>query len=114
MSVFANITSPILRRFLNRVGLIRTSLERRAAELFRTRLAIRTPSVDLAVAKLSGGNQQKVMLSKWLNTNPSTLILDEPTRGADVGSKPERHPITAALAVEPIPTFATPSDIPAG
>ena len=61
-----------------------------------TRLAIRTPSVDLEVAKLSGGNQQKVMLSKWLNTDPSVLILDEPTRGVDVGSKAEVHAIIGA------------------
>ena len=66
-------------------------MERATAECFRQRLAIRTPSVDLAVAKLSGGNQQKVMLSKWLNTHPSVLILDEPTRGIDVGAKTEVH-----------------------
>jgi rhamnose transport system ATP-binding protein len=59
------------------------------AERFRQRLAIRTPSVSTAVAKLSGGNQQKVMLSKWLNANPRLLILDEPTRGIDVGAKAE-------------------------
>ncbi len=112
MSVFANITLPILRRFLNRVGLIRTSLERRAAESFRTRLAIRTPSVDLAVAKLSGGNQQKVMLSKWLNTNPSILILDEPTRGVDVGSKAEVHAIIGELAAEGIGVILISSDLP--
>src|SRR5271167_3187927 len=62
MSIFANITLPVLRRYLNRLGLVRTSLERRSAGGFRTRLAIRAPSVDMAVAKLSGGNQQKVML----------------------------------------------------
>ena len=74
-------------------------MERQTAEAFRTRLAIRTPSVDFEVAKLSGGNQQKVMLSKWLNTNPSVLILlDEPTRGVDVGSKAEVHAIIGQLA----------------
>jgi rhamnose transport system ATP-binding protein len=87
-------------------------LERRTAELFRTRLAIRTPSVDLAVAKLSGGNQQKVMLSKWLNTNPSILILDEPTRGVDVGSKAEVHAIIGELAVEGIGIIVISSDLP--
>ena len=112
MSIFANITLPILRRFLNRFGLIRTGLERRAAEGFRSRLAIRTPSVDLAVAKLSGGNQQKVMLSKWLNTNPAILILDEPTRGVDVGSKAEVHAIIGELAAEGIGVIVISSDLP--
>ena len=112
MSIFANITLPALRRFLDRFGLIRTSLERRAAESFRTRLAIRTPSVDLPVAKLSGGNQQKVMLSKWLNTNPAILILDEPTRGVDVGSKSEVHHIIDQLAGEGIGVIVISSDLP--
>jgi rhamnose transport system ATP-binding protein len=112
MSIFANVTLPSLRRFLNRFGLLNTALERRAAELFRARLAIRTPSVDVAVAKLSGGNQQKVMLSKWLNTNPSILILDEPTRGVDVGSKAEVHAIIDELAAEGIGIIVISSDLP--
>jgi rhamnose transport system ATP-binding protein len=112
MSIFANVTLPVLRRFLNRLGLIRTSLERRAADAFRVRLAIRTPSVDLPVAKLSGGNQQKVMLSKWLNTNPAVLILDEPTRGVDVGSKAEVHAIIGELAAEGIGVILISSDLP--
>jgi rhamnose transport system ATP-binding protein len=112
MSIFANVTLPVLRRYLNRFGLVRTSLERGTADAFRARLAIRTPSVDLEVAKLSGGNQQKVMLSKWLNTDPSILILDEPTRGVDVGSKAEVHAIIAQLAAEGIGVIVISSDLP--
>src|SRR5271154_5822759 len=112
MAIFANITLPVLRRFLNRLGLVRTGLERRTADAFRTRLAIRAPSVDLEVAKLSGGNQQKVMLSKWLNTNPAILILDEPTRGVDVGSKSEVHAIIGELAAEGIGVIVISSDLP--
>jgi rhamnose transport system ATP-binding protein len=112
IAIFANITLPVLRRYLNRLGLVRTGLERRTAEDFRTRLAIRSPSVDLEVAKLSGGNQQKVMLSKWLNTNPSVLILDEPTRGVDVGSKAEVHAIIGQLAAEGIGVIVISSDLP--
>ncbi len=112
MAIFANITLPILRNYLNRLGLVRTGLERQTAEVFRARLAIRTPSVDLEVAKLSGGNQQKVMLSKWLNTNPSVLILDEPTRGVDVGSKAEVHAIIGQLAAEGIGVIVISSDLP--
>lgn len=102
MSIAANISLPVLRLYLNPLGLVRKRLERQTAESFRKRLSIRTPSVDLAVAKLSGGNQQKVMLSKWLNTNPALLILDEPTRGIDVGAKAEVHAIIAELAKEGI------------
>jgi rhamnose transport system ATP-binding protein len=82
------------------------------AEAFRKRLAIRTPSVDLAAGKLSGGNQQKVMLSKWLNTHPALLILDEPTRGIDVGAKAEVHTIIGELAAEGIGIILISSDLP--
>ena len=112
MSISANITLPVLRRYLNRLGLIRRSMERATAEMFRKRLAIRTASTDLAVAKLSGGNQQKVMLSKWLNTRPSVLIFDEPTRGIDVGAKAEVHAIIGELAAEGIGIILISSDLP--
>ena len=112
MSVAANISLPVLSRFLNRLGLIRTSQENETAEGYRRRLAIRTPSVDLPVAKLSGGNQQKVMLSKWLNTHPSLLILDEPTRGIDVGAKAEVHAMIGELAAEGIGIIMISSDMP--
>jgi rhamnose transport system ATP-binding protein len=112
MSIAANISLPSLARYLDRLGLIRTGEERRTAEEFRKRLSIRTPSVDIAVAKLSGGNQQKVMLSKWLNTHPSLLILDEPTRGIDVGAKVEVHAMIAELAREGIGIILISSDLP--
>ena len=112
MSIAANITLPVLHRYLTRLGLIRTSEERSTAEGYKRRLAIRTPSVDLAVTKLSGGNQQKVMLSKWLNTHPSLLILDEPTRGIDVGAKAEVHAIIGELASEGIAIIMISSELP--
>ncbi len=112
MSIAANVSLPVLRRYLDRFGLIRTGMERDTAESFRRRLAIRTPSVELAVAKLSGGNQQKVMLSKWLNTHPSLLILDEPTRGIDVGAKAEVHAMIGELAAEGIGIIMISSDLP--
>jgi rhamnose transport system ATP-binding protein len=112
MSIAANISLPVLKRYLNRLGLVRTGMERATAEAFRKRLAIRTPSVELAVAKLSGGNQQKVMLSKWLNTHPSLLILDEPTRGIDVGAKAEVHAMIGELAAEGIGIIMISSDLP--
>ncbi|HET7718032.1 MAG TPA: sugar ABC transporter ATP-binding protein [Bauldia sp.] len=112
MSIAANISLPALRRYLDRLGLIRTREEHETAEFYRKRLSIRTPSVDLPVGKLSGGNQQKVMLSKWLNTHPSLLILDEPTRGIDVGAKVEVHAMIAELAREGIGIILISSDLP--
>jgi rhamnose transport system ATP-binding protein len=112
MSISANISLPVLSRYLNRLGLVRTGQERATAEAFRKRLAIRTPSVDIPVAKLSGGNQQKVMLSKWLNTHPALLILDEPTRGIDVGAKAEVHAMIGELAAEGIGIIMISSDLP--
>ena len=112
MSISANITLPILLRYLNRFGLIRLAMESETAETFRKRLKIRTDSVDLPVAKLSGGNQQKVMLSKWLNTKPSVLILDEPTRGIDVAAKAEVHAMVSELAAEGIGILLISSDLP--
>jgi len=112
MSIAANISLPSLKRYLTRLGLVRTSEERATAEAFRKRLSIRTPSVELAVNKLSGGNQQKVMLSKWLNTRPSLLILDEPTRGIDVGAKAEVHAIISELAHEGIGIILISSELP--
>jgi rhamnose transport system ATP-binding protein len=112
MSIAANISLPSLRRYLDRLGLIRTREEHETAETWRKRLSIRTPSVDVPVAKLSGGNQQKVMLSKWLNTHPSLLILDEPTRGIDVGAKVEVHAMIAELAREGIGIILISSDLP--
>ena len=112
MAISANISLPVLRRYLNRLGLVRTGEERTTAELYRRRLAIRAPSVDLAVSKLSGGNQQKVMLGKWLNTQPSLLILDEPTRGVDVGAKAEVHAMIAELVAEGIGIMLISSELP--
>ena len=112
MSITANITLPMLHKYLDRFGLTRRALETETAEAYRKRLSIRTSSVDLAVAKLSGGNQQKVMLSKWLNTKPAVLILDEPTRGVDVGAKAEVHAIIAELAATGIGIILISSDLP--
>jgi putative multiple sugar transport system ATP-binding protein len=74
------------------------SLERSEAERYRKSLRVKTPSVDEGVSKLSGGNQQKVVLAKWMFTEPDLLILDEPTRGIDVGAKYEIYGIVQKLA----------------
>ena len=112
MSIATNISLPMLREYLNSLGLINQRQELATAEHYRTRFAIRTPSVTLETAKLSGGNQQKVMLSKWLNTRPRVLILDEPTRGIDVGAKAEVHHLINDLAAQGLAVILISSDLP--
>jgi rhamnose transport system ATP-binding protein len=112
MSITANITLPTLRRYLSALGLIRGAAEAADAEQYRKRLAIRAASVEVEVGKLSGGNQQKVMLSKWLNTRPRLLILDEPTRGIDVGAKAEVHQMIDDLAAQGLAIIMISSDLP--
>ncbi|MEJ2265856.1 MAG: sugar ABC transporter ATP-binding protein [Anaerolineales bacterium] len=112
MSITSNITLPTLRQYLSRLGLIQTREEESTAEQYRERLSIRTPSIQQPVAMLSGGNQQKVMLSKWLNTRPQIFILDEPTRGIDVGAKAEVHQIINELAAQGLGIILISSDMP--
>ena len=72
MSITSNISLPMLREYLSALGLINFGAEKKTAMHYRERLSIRTQTVDVPVAKLSGGNQQKVMLSKWLNAKPQS------------------------------------------
>jgi putative multiple sugar transport system ATP-binding protein len=94
-SVVAAKLSKITRR-----GVLDEATQYREAEAFRRSLRIKTPSVDEPVTRLSGGNQQKVVLAKWMFTDPDLLILDEPTRGIDVGAKYEIYGIIQRLADE--------------
>jgi rhamnose transport system ATP-binding protein len=112
MSITTNISLPMLHEYISALGLIKRGIEAGIAERFRERLLIRTPSIDMPVGKLSGGNQQKVMLSKWLNTRPQLLILDEPTRGIDVGSKAEVHHFINDLAAQGLGIILISSDLP--
>jgi ABC-type sugar transport system ATPase subunit len=82
------------------------------AEALSARLDIKTPDMDTPVANLSGGNQQKTMLAKWLNAEPRVLILDEPTRGIDVGAKAEVHSYIDELARSGIAIIMISSDLP--
>jgi ABC-type sugar transport system ATPase subunit len=97
MSVRENLTLVILRH-LTWATLVRRGAERKLADRFIDDLGIRTPSREQRANNLSGGNQQKVVVAKWLASNPKVLILDEPTRGIDVGAKAEVHGIMAELA----------------
>ncbi|MGC8878380.1 MAG: sugar ABC transporter ATP-binding protein [Anaerolineae bacterium] len=112
LSIAANITLPTLSNYLGALGLIRSATEYADAEEFRQRLSIRASSVQVEVAKLSGGNQQKVVLSKWLNAKPKLLILDEPTRGIDVRTKAEVHHMISELATQGLGIILISSDLP--
>ena len=92
-----NISGAAIHKVSGR-GVIDRNEELKVAERFRKELNIRTPTVEALVGKLSGGNQQKVVLSKWIFSDPDVLILDEPTRGIDVGAKYEIYTIINRLA----------------
>jgi ABC-type sugar transport system ATPase subunit len=99
LSVRENTTLPILKR-LARLGFVDRAAERELARAQSERLRVKAPGLEAAVAGLSGGNQQKVVLAKWLAARCRVLLLDEPTRGVDVGAKAEIHALVDALAAE--------------
>ena len=94
-----NLTLAIRHR-LAKMGLIWGGLENAAAKVWASRLEVKTAALDAETGTLSGGNQQKVVLDKWLATTPKVLIVDEPTRGIDVGTKAEVHRLISQLAQE--------------
>ena len=111
-SIAANITLPRLDAYAGRWGLLDRAREAADAARFRQALGIKAAGPSVAVGTLSGGNQQKVMLAKWLNTGPRLLIVDEPTRGIDVGAKAEVHRILRDLAGQGVAILAISSDLP--
>jgi rhamnose transport system ATP-binding protein len=111
MAIEQNATLPILRR-LTRLGLIQRRRERAVAREFTGRLQVKAAGLDLPATSLSGGNQQKVVLAKWLATDPSLLILDEPTRGIDIGTKAEVHRIVSGLAAQGLGILLISSELP--
>ena len=95
-----------------RAGIIDKNEEIKTAEKYVDELSIKTPSVEQKALFLSGGNQQKVVLAKWLTTKPKVLILDEPTRGIDVGAKAEIYNIINALADNGVAVIIVSSELP--
>ncbi|MFO7321915.1 MAG: sugar ABC transporter ATP-binding protein [Chloroflexota bacterium] len=98
MDVEDNVVLGSMKRFLNALGIIKRSDTRVTVEEYVKSLAIRTPSIHQQVKNLSGGNQQKVVIAKWLTANTDILIFDEPTRGIDVGAKSEIYKLLNELA----------------
>lgn len=112
LPIFANISLASLSKLMRAFGLIDRKAETAMAEGYRRQLDIRSPDTRIEVGKLSGGNQQKVMLAKWLETRPEILIFDEPTRGIDVGAKAEVHGIIRQLAAAGVAIIVISSDLP--
>jgi L-arabinose transport system ATP-binding protein len=110
-SVLENASIAILRQ-LGRFHFIRRQLERETVTGYVDKLRVQTPSLDQEVGKLSGGNQQKVVLARWLAVKPKVLILDEPTRGIDVGAKAEIYSLLDELANQGIAIILISSELP--
>jgi rhamnose transport system ATP-binding protein len=111
LSVAANATLAVLDR-VSRAALLDFRRERDLAEDYARRLGVKAPSVDVPVATLSGGNQQKVALARWLAVDPAVVILDEPTQGVDVGAKAEIHALMGELVARGVAVVMISSELP--
>jgi rhamnose transport system ATP-binding protein len=110
-TISENVTLPIIPRLFPRL-FMRTSRERTLAAGYAERLRIRATGMNDLIESLSGGNQQKVVIAKWLATKPRVLILDEPTRGVDIGAKVEVHRIISDLAASGLGIILISSELP--
>ena len=111
LSVRDNMSMAAIKRF-SLMGVLRRPMIDRECEAQRSALALKTPSLDQLIQNLSGGNQQKVLLSRWLLTDPDILIIDEPTRGIDVGAKSEIHRLMGDLAKQGKAIIMVSSEMP--
>ena len=107
-----NITIANLKEISSRQGVVNNNAEVKVANEYRANLNIKTPSIEQKVSNLSGGNQQKVSVAKWLFVGPKVLILDEPTRGIDVGAKYEIYTIMTKLVEQGMSIIMISSELP--
>ncbi len=112
LSVRLNMAIANIPKYLNGVGLIRNRELIRECNEYVKKIQVKTPSLMQKVENLSGGNQQKVLVARWLMTNPDILFLDEPTRGIDVGTKSEIHRLISQLAGEGKSIVMVSSELP--
>ena len=110
-SVKFNSTIEVLEKFINKL-IVNGRLEEEITQEFIDKMRTKTPSQEQHVANLSGGNQQKVMIGRWLATDPKILILDEPTRGVDVGAKAEIYEIMNELTKQGVSIIMISSELP--
>jgi rhamnose transport system ATP-binding protein len=111
LSIERNASLPLLRE-VSRRGIVVRAKERSVAGTWAARLGVKFRRLADPVAMLSGGNQQKVVLGKWLATQPKVLIVDEPTRGIDVGAKVEVHALLSELAASGMAVLMISSELP--
>lgn len=111
LPIYQNITLPSLGR-TSKSGFLKLAEEFKLAREYSERLDLRAASLDQDVGNLSGGNQQKVVIAKWLATQPQVIILDEPTKGIDIGSKAAVHEFMAELAAQGLSVIMVSSEIP--
>jgi len=111
LPIFQNVTLPSLEQ-TSKNGFVRLAQEFNLAREYTERLDLRAASLDTNVGNLSGGNQQKVVIAKWLATKPKVIILDEPTKGIDIGSKAAVHDFMAELAEQGLAVIMVSSEIP--
>jgi ribose transport system ATP-binding protein len=111
LSVKENISLAALERFSTR-GVLNLKREAEAAQLYKSRLRIKTPHLNTEIASLSGGNQQKVILARWLATRAKIFIFDEPTRGIDVGAKTEIYQLMNELVAQGVAILMVSSELP--
>jgi inositol transport system ATP-binding protein len=112
LDVLANMQIAVLRRDYVRAGFVNERAVEARCMQQKDRLRIRTPDLNETIINLSGGNQQKVLIARWLMTNPRILILDEPTRGIDVGAKAEIHRLISELAGQGVAVIMISSEMP--
>ena len=112
MDVETNVALATMRQFVRLLGIVDTSKTRTTAQHYVDALAIKTPSIQQKVANLSGGNQQKVIIGKWLTADTEILIFDEPTRGIDVGAKSEIYRLLNDLAQQGKSIIMISSELP--
>ena len=111
LPIFMNVTLPSLKE-TSRSGFLKLASEFALARKYTERLDLRASSLSQDVATLSGGNQQKVVIAKWLATKPKVIILDEPTKGIDIGSKAAVHAFMSELAREGLAVVMVSSELP--
>jgi methyl-galactoside transport system ATP-binding protein/inositol transport system ATP-binding protein len=112
LSVQLNMAIANIPKFLNRIGFIKDNYMTGMCDEYVQKIQVKTPSLAQRVENLSGGNQQKVLVARWLMTNPDILFLDEPTRGIDVGTKAEIHRLITTLAGEGKSIIMISSELP--
>lgn len=111
-TVESNITLPVLSKFKSKMGIIDRKKQRASVDKWVNMLDVRPNDPDMLAMQLSGGNQQKVVLAKWISTEAKILIIDEPTNGVDIGAKAEIHQIIRKLADEGTAVIVISSELP--